>query len=252
MLTLAMAVLIASLLGSLHCVGMCGPFALWATAGGSSLGRVAAYHLGRLTTFLSAGLAAGVLGSALSIGGQAAGFQSLAAQLAGGCLIFAGLSRLFSSVPYFRAKSATVAKPSRIAAVLQQAKPLIASRGPAAQAYLGGLLTTWLPCGWLYLFVLAAAGTGDVVLALTVMTAFWVGTLPALTAVTLGARSLIPRLRSLLPIAAGLLLILTGLYTATGRASADLSSIRAPDDRAIADPYSLVGLADETLPCCEP
>ena len=29
MIALAMAVVVASLLGSLHCVGMCGPLALW-------------------------------------------------------------------------------------------------------------------------------------------------------------------------------------------------------------------------------
>lgn len=252
MLTLALAVMTASLLGSLHCVGMCGPFALWATAGGSSRGALAAYHLGRLTTFLSAGLAAGVFGTAVSIGGQIAGFQSLAAQFAGGCLIFAGLLRLFSLIPFFQAKQTSPAKPSRIALLLQQAKPLIAGRGPMARAYFGGLVTTWLPCGWLYLFVLVAAGTGDVVTALTVMTAFWIGTLPGLTAVAVGARSLIPRFRSILPIAAGLLLIVTGLYTATGRASADLSSMQfhAPD--AVETPQSLVGLTDESLPCCEP
>jgi sulfite exporter TauE/SafE len=254
MLTLAMAVLIASLLGSLHCVGMCGPFALWATHGGSSRGTVASYHLGRLTTYLSAGLVAGVLGTAVAIGGSVAGFQSFAAQLAGGFLVFAGLLRLLSLLPIFRSKQAAVTKPSRIAALLQQAKPLIASRGPHARAYFGGLLTTWLPCGWLYLFVLVAAGTGDVVLALIVMTAFWIGTLPALTAVVIGAHSLIPKFRSVLPIATGVLLIATGLYTATGRASADLSGMRLNTAQlgSPGDPDALIGLVDEPLPCCEP
>ena len=87
MLTLAGAIFLASLLGSMHCVGMCGPLALWATGGGRSRTSVVAYHLGRLTTYLSAGLAAGVLGTALTIGGNAAGLQSLAATLAGGLLV---------------------------------------------------------------------------------------------------------------------------------------------------------------------
>ena len=34
MLTFVVAVFLASLMGSLHCVGMCGPLALWATGGG--------------------------------------------------------------------------------------------------------------------------------------------------------------------------------------------------------------------------
>lgn len=252
MLTLAAAVLIASLVGSLHCVGMCGPFALWATRGGSSYWTITGYHFGRLTTFLSAGLAAGLLGSAVTIGGDVAGYQSLAAKIAGGLLIFMGLARLLMLLPIFQAKPSAAPKPSRIAGLLHGVKPLIASRGPGAQAYFGGLVTTWLPCGWLYLFVLVAAGTGAVVPAVVVMAAFWIGTLPALTALTLGARSLIPRFAQLLPIAASMLLIATGLYTATGRASADLSAMIPPRVDTGGDVTSLIDLADRPLPCCEP
>jgi sulfite exporter TauE/SafE len=251
MLTLAAAVLIASLVGSLHCVGMCGPFALWATRGGTSYWGITAYHFGRLTTFLSAGLLAGLLGSAVTIGGDLAGYQSLAAKIAGAMLIFMGLARLLLLLPIFQSKPLAAPKPSRIAGLLQKVKPLIASRGPGAQAYFGGLVTTWLPCGWLYLFVLVAAGTGAVVPALIVMAAFWVGTLPALTALTLGARSLIPRFARLLPLAASMLLIITGLYTATGRASADLSAMVPPRVDPQADVTSLIDLADQPLPCCE-
>ncbi len=110
MLTLAMAVLLASLVGSLHCVGMCGPFALWATQGGRSHVTIASYHLGRLTTYLSAGLAAGLLGSAVAIGGDLAGLQSFAAKLAGGLLIFLGLSRLLLLLPVFRPPAAVAAE----------------------------------------------------------------------------------------------------------------------------------------------
>jgi sulfite exporter TauE/SafE len=248
-----MAVLVASLLGSLHCVGMCGPLALWATGGGMRHRAVVAYHLGRLTTYWSAGLAAGVLGSAVSIGGELAGYQSLAAKVAGFLLVIVGVVRLASLHPMFRpAATAGSSSPSRLTALLHAAKPMIAGRGPAARAYLGGLLTTWLPCGWLYLFVLVAAGTGNIASALLVMTAFWLGTLPALTTLVFGARTLIPRFRTALPIAASVLLIVTGLYTATGRAAADLSSMVAPQDLVDdPSPTSLVPLKDEPLPCCQ-
>jgi hypothetical protein len=197
-------------------------------------------------------LVSGVLGSAVTVGGDLAGYQSLAAKIAGGMLIFMGLSRLLLLLPFMESKPLASPRPSRIAGLLQKAKPLIASRGPNAQAYLGGLVTTWLPCGWLYLFVLVAAGTGAVVPALAVMAAFWVGTVPALTALTVGARSLIPRFRTLLPIAASILLIVTGLYTATGRASADLSAMVPARLDPQGDVTSLMGLADQPLPCCQP
>jgi hypothetical protein len=50
---------------------------------------------------------------------------------------------------------------------------------------------------------------------------------------------------------AALVLILTGFYTATGRASADLSAMKLPRLQ-IDSADSLVDLADEPLPCCQP
>lgn len=257
MVALGIAVLVASLLGSLHCVGMCGPLALWATGGGTQRGTMSAYHIGRLTTYLIAGAVAGILGSALNLGGEVAGYQMLAAKVAGVVLIIVGVQRLISLHPRLQF-AITAENPSRVAALLQKAKPLLVKRGPRGRAYLGGLLTTWLPCGWLYLFVLLAAGTGGLASALTVMAAFWVGTLPALTAVWLGARSIVPRMGTSLPVVAGILLIVTGLYTATGRAAADLSEMVAPDviQQPVADteaaiqPDGLTGLIDQPLPCC--
>ena len=251
MLTLAIAVLLASLLGSLHCVGMCGPFAIWATHGGTARTSVAAYHGGRLTTYLSAGLVAGVLGSMVEVGGEIAGYQSLAAKIAGGLLIFFGIAKLLTLIPMFRGDVSEV-KPSAVASLLQRLKPIIGGRGPLARAYFAGLLTTWLPCGWLYLFVLIAAGTGQVAHAMAVMGAFWLGTLPALTALALGARQLIPRFQSSLPIIAGVLLIVTGLYTATGRAAADLSTMVAPQVDLTSSPDAWMHWTDQPLPCCEP
>jgi sulfite exporter TauE/SafE len=100
--------------------------------------------------------------------------------------------------------------------------------------------------------VLIAAGTGQVAHAVAVMAAFWLGSLPALTALALGARKLIPRFQSSLPVIASILLIVTGLYTATGRASADLSTMVAPSVELDSSPDALIPLADQRLPCCDP
>ncbi|EMI18058.1 integral membrane protein [Rhodopirellula maiorica SM1] len=253
MLTLAMAVMVASLLGSLHCVGMCGPLALWVTGGGSSRATISAYHLGRLSTYLIAGTAAGILGAAVSIGGDMVGFQSAAAKVAGGMLIAVGVFRLAKLHPRFNRPlltSATSSGPSTVAAVLKRFKPLLDRQTAVSRAYLGGLITTWLPCGWLYLFVLVAAGTGGVLSAVVVMFAFWIGTLPALTTMLVGIHSLTPKLRGMLPIAASVFLIVTGLYTVTGRAAVDVSSLVAPSLGDEITATSLIDLKDEPLPCC--
>jgi len=260
--SLGLAVLIASLLGSLHCVGMCGPFALWATDTRRRPIALVAYHAGRLTTYLSAGLMAGVVGSTLTISGQMAGFQSSAAKLAGVALVGIGLLRVWRAV---RRKIGTSQRsgpkgetspvpisppPSRFAKWLHDARPVVANQGPIGRGYLVGLLTTWLPCGWLYLFVLVAAGTGNVVAAMLVMTAFWVGTLPALTGVVLGAGTAMRRYPRFVGLVAGLLLIATGLYTATGRATADLTTLTRPDWQ-LGGPLEQSEL-DQPLPCCQP
>ncbi|TWU45233.1 hypothetical protein Q31b_04040 [Novipirellula aureliae] len=246
-----MAVFVASLLGSLHCIGMCGPLALWVTGGGSSRSTIVSYHLGRLTTYMIAAVAAGILGAAVSFGGEMVGFQSAAAIIAGSLLIAVGLYRLAQLHPKFSTLFAfSTTGPSKVASVLQRFKPLIERRGRNGKAYLGGLITTWLPCGWLYLFVLVAAGTGGLLPAIVVMFSFWVGTLPALTAILVGARSLTPRLRGMLPIAASILLIVTGLYTVTGRAAVDVSSLVAPTMAGDLSASSMVDLKNEPLPCC--
>ncbi|MEM8670620.1 MAG: sulfite exporter TauE/SafE family protein [Planctomycetota bacterium] len=252
MLTLLTAVAAASLLGSLHCVGMCGPFALWATSGGKNMRAVSGYHLGRLTTYLSAGLAAGVVGTAISVGGQLAGFQLVAAKLAGILLIVWGLGKLAMQFPSIskRLSRSSENRPSRIAGFIAHARPLVNSRGDFGRGYLGGLLTTWLPCGWLYLFVLLAAGTGDVMLAVATMGAFWLGSLPALTGLVMGARSIIPRFRPALPIVGAVVMVLTGVYTATGRASADLSSMVPPLIEPNSSAADIIRASETDLPCC--
>ncbi|TWU38439.1 hypothetical protein Poly41_29150 [Novipirellula artificiosorum] len=245
-----MAVFVASLIGSLHCIGMCGPLALWVTGGGSSRATMVSYHLGRLSTYMIAAFAAGILGAAVSFGGEMVGFQSAAAKIAGSLLILVGLYRLAQLHPRFAGWFSASSGPSTVASVLQKAKPLIERRGANGKAFLGGLITTWLPCGWLYLFVLVAAGTGGLVSSIVVMFAFWVGTLPALTAMLVGIHSLTPKLRGALPIAASLLLIATGLYTVTGRAAVDVSSLVSPKMADEITPTSLIELKDEPLPCC--
>jgi sulfite exporter TauE/SafE len=256
MLTLTLAVMVASFLGSFHCVGMCGPFAVLAAHGGPVARCTVAYHVGRLTTYLSAGLLAGVVGTMLHLSGELAGIQSIAARLAGGLLVVVGAFKLlrlwprFGEIRWFGANK-SVTSPTGVAGMLLRLRPWMAGHGALTRAYLTGLFTTWLPCGWLYLFVLFAAGTGGVVPSLVVMIAFWIGSLPALTALSLGATRLLPRLQSSLPMIAALVLILTGFYTATGRASADLSAMKLPRLQ-IDSADSLVDLADEPLPCCQP
>lgn len=293
MIGLAIAVLISSVLGSLHCVGMCGPLALWASGVGAGRGvvgngvagvkppraqvwgRLTAYHLGRLITYMTAGLLAGLIGSLISTGGSFVGLQSLAARSVGGVMLALGMIRLaelaFPRVMKPHASggrqgvgtqgvgtqgvgTGAVSWSHWISAWVARRRPFIQRLPGLARGLAAGALTTLLPCGWLYVFVLVAAGTGGVVSAMMVMFAFWLGTLPALTALVAGSFGVAGRIKPLLPLLGCLLLLASGLYTATGRAAADLKplTLRAAElsggEQAGKD--MLKQLFGEPLPCC--
>lgn len=288
------AILFASLLGSMHCVGMCGPMALWASGVGqpnlsrrAACARLSAYHLGRGTTFLGAGLAAGWFGGLVASGGDWLGLQQSAARLAGASMIGLGVWKLLAWMwPADDTSAAarpqgtklpaqeTLSRPSgangrswnqvlslAIAARLARLRPSIVRLPGLLRPYAIGLVTTLLPCGWLYLFVLVAAATASPVTATWVMAAFWIGTLPALTALVVGAYGSMgfsPRLRPAMPVLIAAVLLTTGGYTLSGRAAADLAPLgdaakRWTEQTGSADPLALLdGMSDLPLPCCEP
>ncbi|QDT09555.1 sulfite exporter TauE/SafE family protein [Planctomycetes bacterium K23_9] len=252
------AVATASLLGSMHCVGMCGPLAIWASgAGDSAQKRTVAvatllYHVGRLITYLIAGLIAGFIGSAVEIGGEWLGYQVMAARVVGGIMIVVGLVRLYQLVGPASQKTKTV-KPSTIGGLLVKARPFLFRLPIPARGLFTGMLTTLLPCGWLYLFALIAAGTGSLLMGPVVMFAFWIGTVPALTGLIAGTRLLSQPLGLLVPTAAAVLLIVGGGFTASGRGFAGLTSLESlspsgSDTAALVQQATSAG--DQPLPCC--
>ena len=74
-MSLVLAVLAASLLGSPHCAAMCGGFVCFYAGSGDRRGVAGhvAYHLGRLAAYLTLGVLAGTLGSRLDAAGRMAG-----------------------------------------------------------------------------------------------------------------------------------------------------------------------------------
>ncbi|CAD74749.1 MAG TPA: sulfite exporter TauE/SafE family protein [Rhodopirellula baltica] len=258
---LASAVVTASLLGSMHCVGMCGPLAIWASGAGEKqpkstvIWSTTLYHLGRLSTYVLAGLIAGTIGNLVEIGGETLGIQLAAARVVGSIMMGLGIWKLWQIVSV-RSNAPKPITPSRIGGLLVRLRPLIFKLPVGGRALAIGMLTTLLPCGWLYLFALVAAGTGQTLNGGLVMAAFWLGTVPALTALIAGTQSLSRRFTKFIPTAAAATLIITGGYTASGRGFADLNSLT--DIRANVDldlngtnsQQTLSELTETPLPCC--
>jgi len=224
---LVATVLVSSLLGSLHCAGMCGGLvAFYAGAdrsrGLARLGPHLAYNLGRLVTYAALGGVSGAAGAALDRAGALAGIARAASIVAGAAMVAWGTVLLLQArgvrVP-------AMGVPRGLSALVAGRLAALADRPPTARALALGLLSTLLPCGWLYAFAVLAAGTGTVLGGAAVMTAFWAGTLPVLGALAAGVQFLAGPLRRHLPVLTSVALIAVGLFALAGRA---LPALAAP------------------------
>jgi len=253
---LAGAVFLASVLGSLHCAGMCGPFLLFAV--GADSPRVArahhlhvAYHVGRLLTYIVLGIVAGLVGQALDFGGAFVGVQRAAAVAAGALMIAFGIG---ATVRVLGGKLPKPPVPRFLHTLVSRGHSVAMDLEPTQRALAIGLLTTLLPCGWLYAFAIVAAGTGSPVLGGATMAAFWAGTLPVMVSLGVGLRVLTGPLRKHVPLITSLTVVAVGIGTVLGRVTLPAMS---SDQLGAAVPTSLhespggVGsIRQDELPCC--
>jgi len=228
MITLVGSVLAASLLGSLHCAGMCGGFVCF-YSGTHTTGRVVphvAYNLGRLLSYVTLGVLAGALGHGIDRLGAWTGIERGAAIISGSMMIVWGASTLARhSGMHLGRIGAPGWLPSPLAAALRAVR----SRPPMVRALLVGLATTLLPCGWLWAFAATAAGTASAAWGAVVMAAFWLGTLPIMTSLGLAAQRAFGPLRSRLPALTAVALVVIGLLTITGKFHAPTTGARSAE-----------------------
>jgi sulfite exporter TauE/SafE len=215
-IALAGSVLLASLLGSPHCAGMCGGFVCFYSGQdgrGQTLAHVA-YNLGRLLSYAALGALAGALGHALDHAGAAAGLQRTAAVAAGAVMIAWGAAALLAALG---ARLPAATAPAFLRTRFAGAMRAVHAQPPAVRALTVGLVTTLLPCGWLWVYVATAAGTGSVPAAMLVMAAFWLGTVPMMAGIGLAAQRALGPLRRRLPVFTAATLVVLGLLTIGGK-----------------------------------
>ncbi|UCC24336.1 MAG: sulfite exporter TauE/SafE family protein [Gemmatimonadales bacterium] len=169
MLSSLTAATLAGLIGSPHCIGMCGGFAVACTTGPD---RGAAWHAGRLATYAGLGATAGAVGAVLPGPGWVAAALS-AALMVWFSLVLAGVVK----EPSFRLPGVT-----RIAT-------RAAAEPGTGWRFLFGMATGLLPCGLVYAALAIPVASGNPVAGAVAMVGFGLGTVPALAVVTLGVRS---------------------------------------------------------------
>jgi sulfite exporter TauE/SafE len=220
MIAAAVGVLGASLLGSAHCAAMCGGFVCFYTGtahpgnDGAALRAHAAYHAGRFASYLLLGALAGAIGAGVAELGALAGVGRAAAIVAGALMVLWGAATLAAQRGV---QLASVRAPDGWQRALGRVLHAVRGQPMWRRALLTGLLTTLLPCGWLYVFVATAGGTGAVTSGMLVMAFFWLGTVPALLAVGLGAQRLFGPFRRRLPMLGAATVMVMGLLAMSGR-----------------------------------
>ncbi len=219
MIESAFAILGASLLGSVHCAGMCGGFVCFYTGSAkpneSPLRAHALYNLGRLISYSLLGAIAGGIGAGVTRAAALVQIGNGAAILSGIMMITWGILRVAElrgvrvQLPF---TGIQLASQRFLGAALQR----VSAQPIGIRAAITGLVTTLLPCGWLYVFVSAAAGTGSPTRGVLLMALFWLGNVPALIAVGIGAQRAFGPLQRRLPMWSAVAVTLLGLFAVFG------------------------------------
>lgn len=204
-------ILMGGLLGSSHCVGMCGGFALSIGANASrvrqNVTRQLVYSSGRIFTYAFLGAVVGFAGSRLK--DYAGTFVNVSAALsifAGGLLLLQGLSILGWGPWKSTQENGT---PCLMGGFLRTF--LLSSR--LFDMLIAGILTGFLPCGLVYAFLALASASGDLLTGALVMTVFGLGTIPLMVATGISASAISIHARQHLFRIAAVLVMLTGILT---------------------------------------
>lgn len=261
MIAILVSTFVASLIGSGHCVGMCGPFAMIASSpnpgqgdaaaprAGSSFWLALCYNLGRLVTYLVFGLLAGILGLAVNFSGEQFGLQQAAIYFAGGTLILFGIIGIARNLGW-RIPQAGFSQ--RLVGWLQSGIRATAGRLPTVRALTIGMLTTLMPCGWLYFFVIAASSTQSLIAAPLVMFFFWLGTLPVMLSLGISSNFLMKKMRAKANWIIPVMMLLIGLYSVTSRSPIELANRFSEANADAAGVSQSISAADSTqAPCCQ-
>ena len=195
------------LLGSFHCVGMCGPIVL--AVPGKSIFSKLLYNIGRTITYAIMGLIIGIIGEGFSL----AGYQQSLSVIVGAAML---LIILFTKYKHFDLPLSGAVSKIWIFSK-NKLTPLFKSESAIAPLLIG-LINGLLPCGLVYAAIFAAVAMGGMLESSLYMILFGLGTAPLLIALSIFGNFLSPTIRTkfnkVVPYLLGMvaiLLILRGL-----------------------------------------
>ena len=167
---------VLGLLGSFHCVGMCGPIAFVLPVDRSNTYKkvlqIVMYHLGRLISYSLIGLVFGLIGKGLYL----FGFQQQLSIIIGIIMIIVVL------IPYKTFNNYNFSKP--IFKLISKVKSSLGSalKKKTNDTFLTiGFLNGFLPCGLVYMAVFGAIAGSSALKGSLYMSFFGLGTIPLMT-----------------------------------------------------------------------
>jgi sulfite exporter TauE/SafE len=201
------------LVGSFHCIGMCGPIALALPVNargtwGFYVGRIV-YNAGRTLTYTVFGAMMGLIGQRFFV----AGLQQEVSIVVGGAMIISAVAptlvnRLFG----------TFTPAQKITGRLKKIFASAFQRRTVASLFVIGLVNGFLPCGLVYMAMAGAATTGSAGAGSLFMAGFGMGTIPVMFGVsvagsflTVTVRKKLSRLTPVFVGILGLIILLRGM-----------------------------------------
>ena len=205
-------VFVAGFLGSSHCIGMCGPFAVLLGSTSSSLqtgfNRQAFFSIGRIFTYT-------VLGACAGFGGMHLGSQTVISEwvnvpaalsiVAGIFLIYQGLSTAGALGVGWKSNPAPCLAGGLVANFLKSQHP--------SSVFLAGVFTGFLPCGLVYGFLGVAASSQQLLRGALTMGTFGLGTVPVMIATGIGGGFLSSTTRGRVMRVAAWCLVIAGMIS---------------------------------------
>lgn len=194
------------LVGSIHCVGMCGPIVLALPSNEVSrtsvfLSRIL-YNLGRIVTYSFFGLVFGLLGDRIILHG-----------LQQDVSLFLGIFVLLSVIiPIaFKSKLANNFIYKKIVETISKAFSILSKQKTLKAFFFIGIVNGFLPCGFVYIGLAGAITTGSALTGAAYMALFGLGTFPIMFVTSVLGRyisfNVRHKLNKLIPVFAVLLAI---------------------------------------------
>ncbi len=167
---------ILGLLGSFHCVGMCGPIAFMLPLDRNKpvkkFLQIMSYHSGRFISYASVGAVFGILGTGFYL----SGYQQQLSIAVGILMILAVI------VPNATLQKTGITKPIfKAVSSVKSALGKQFKKRSFSSLFTIGFLNGLLPCGLVYMAIFGALALGNPVESALYMLAFGLGTLPLMS-----------------------------------------------------------------------